>query len=412
QQQQARPRRGTNAARYVPGVGFISDDGISATSPRPSPGVTATFKGPTSGAPSTSGAVTSAAASPAGRITPGSLSVQTAPTGKQTVLTASPGMGESPQQQQQQQLDKESLQQLQSTLGTMTVDAMQQELEALAHPDLVAVATSALVSRNGLMSLTNKWHVSVGNVLQTYETIASQVESFRRLCDAHDEETARLSSLLAQAAQEAQQWHEKYDRVQAELEELKASNAAKERALSEEPPAASVATAASVGAAAVPQAAPSMAMPSPGDGGMMWPDQQQQQQQAWQSFGGAQYPVANTSAAMPAGFMAAQALLPSLLASGQLPANVDYAQLMSVASRIHAAQQQQQQQQGFMGAGVPGFNVGSMLGNSSGLGMSQAQQQQASAGGAGGAGMQTVNPASSVSSSSLLSALNAGSQPF
>ncbi|KAJ1943954.1 hypothetical protein FBU59_002745, partial [Linderina macrospora] len=414
-QQQTRPRRGTNAARYVPGVGFISDDGISATSPRPSPGVTATFKGPVNGISSASSSAVAAAAatSPAGRVTPGALSVQTAVSaaGKQqpSVLTASPGVSETPQlpQHQPSRLDKESLLELQSVLSGKSVEAMQQELESLAHEDLVLVATTAMVSRNGLMNLTNKWHASVSNVLQAYETIASQVESFRRLCDSHDEDTARLSSLLAQAAQEAQQWHEKYDVVCAELKELKASysNASvdasakkEEKAASEElTPGGDVSSMAPVTPSAAaappgPQTVQSMVMPSPGDGGMLWSDQQQQQpqqqqqQQAWPSFGGAQYPAAaaaaNTSGAMPAGFMSAQTLLPGLLAAGQLHGNMDYATLMSVANRMHAAaayvqqiqqnQQSQPTQQGFVGGGANaagGFNMGSLLGNSSGFGM-------------------------------------------
>ncbi|KAJ2546675.1 hypothetical protein EV175_005511, partial [Coemansia sp. RSA 1933] len=235
-----RSRRGTNAARYVPGVGFVSDDGTHSTSPQLGSSSSTVFKA----SPPPNGVATSSAAAAAS--TRGSLGLQAsgvrasaASNGRVSPMNAAARLATPTSRSQSPlavgasvekkaatpPLDKDALLALQDELVSGPADTVEQTLSGLAHDNLVSLAAAALAEKRRLADVAQKWQGSVTSVLQTYDSIAAQIELFRGLCDAHDSETARLSSLLAQAAQEAQSWHEQYDKLSAEVDLLRVAAA-------------------------------------------------------------------------------------------------------------------------------------------------------------------------------------------
>ncbi|KAJ2578579.1 hypothetical protein GGH19_000312 [Coemansia sp. RSA 1807] len=200
-----RSRRGTNAARYVPGVGFVSDDGVSATSPQLLTS-SATFKsglrGPAAVAKSNSGRMS--------------------PMNAARLVTSRPASSLSNNGSNSGILDREQLMGVQNMLLAGPVEAMERVVSGLGHENAVALAVSALGERRRQADEAAGWHTSVSRVLQTYDAISSQLDAFRSVCESHETETSRLSSQLAQASQNALEWQERHAQVSEELARLKA----------------------------------------------------------------------------------------------------------------------------------------------------------------------------------------------
>ncbi|KAJ2715294.1 hypothetical protein H4R19_001277 [Coemansia spiralis] len=247
----SRSRRGTNAARYVPGVGFVSDDGVNATSPQliASPSLKMSPGGSATSGPIRAQATTARAAAVNGRMSPMGTARLVSPTSRPhspLVNAAAPSVAASDRRPGSSlstvapvPLDKEALASLQNTLLAGPAEAMERAVVGLGYDNLVSLTISALSERRRLTEVAATWHGSVNSVLQTYEAIASQMESFKGLCEAHDGEAARLTALLAQAAQDAQGWHDRYDRLADELRQLKASRGGPtQRDTSEQPSSA------------------------------------------------------------------------------------------------------------------------------------------------------------------------------
>ncbi|KAJ2121356.1 hypothetical protein GGH12_005142 [Coemansia sp. RSA 1822] len=201
-----RSRRGTNAARYVPGVGFVSDDGVSATSPQLLTS-SATFKA------GLRGPAAAVAKSNSGRMSP---------MGAARLVTSRPASSLSNNGSSSGVLDREQLAGVQNMLLAGPPEAMERVISGLGHENAVALAVSALNERRRQSDEAAGWHASVSRVLQTYDAISSQLDAFRNVCESHETETARLSAQLAQASQNAQEWQERHARVSEELARLKA----------------------------------------------------------------------------------------------------------------------------------------------------------------------------------------------
>ncbi|KAJ2887617.1 hypothetical protein FB639_001185 [Coemansia asiatica] len=262
----SRSRRNTNAARYVPGVGFVSDDGTNATSPQlmSSSNVSATgpgYKASVNGI-SSSGVLRSSVVSSSAAAATGSLGIQTVATRAANSERMSPMVTAtrlvSPISRSQSPLvnastssmtsnadrrsgptvaslttpilDKEALVALEATLLATPVDQLEKKLSSLAFDNLVTITSNALVQRRRIEDYSVKLYDSVAGVVNTYNELQKQVESFKLLFveSNNGEEESRLSALLAQAAQEAQSWHDKCDKLTAEVEALRISNKAKE----------------------------------------------------------------------------------------------------------------------------------------------------------------------------------------
>ncbi|KAI8319492.1 hypothetical protein GQ54DRAFT_37897 [Martensiomyces pterosporus] len=410
-----RARRGTNAARYVPGVGFISDDGVSATSPQPVPNVTATFKGSSNGmAGSPVGSLpiqTSGTVGPRvsnGRLSPLSPAAVASPASRaqspagalaSSAATTGAAGGKNPGEAA---LDNAALAALKSDLTERAEkERIEQTLDGLAHKNLVVLAAAALREKSMMSRAAMEWYLSLNKLLRSYDEIEPEVQALRDLCNKHDEEIARLSSLLAQAAQEAQRWHESYDKLSEDMAALhvsKAAASAAEKASESNPAGASESNGSDTGNepkdapttsahAAVPSSQPNMwsigearqqqrqrqsidAQSWVGFGGQ----QQQQQQQLPVGFGSGNNLAAALSAQyggggfgqfpgmMPGGgnlatsFMHSPAFAAAAAAAAQLQGSMDPASLMLFAgSQMSAApnaasqipQQQQQQLPGF-----------------------------------------------------------------
>ncbi|KAJ2850707.1 hypothetical protein IWW36_001676 [Coemansia brasiliensis] len=199
-----RPRRGTNAARYVPGVGFVSEDGMSATSPQllTSSG---TFKG--------AGGLRNAMAS--GRMSPMNAAARLAASRPHSPLVSGrPGSAQSGAAI----LDREQLQSLQTGLLTGPIEAMERVISGLSHENAVALAQLAMSERRRLQEDVTGWHASVSSVLHAYDAISTQLGAFKQLCETRDAEVARLSSMLAQATRDAQLWRDRFDQLAAQVQ--------------------------------------------------------------------------------------------------------------------------------------------------------------------------------------------------
>ncbi|KAJ2035600.1 hypothetical protein H4S03_004206 [Coemansia sp. S3946] len=225
----ARSRRGTNAARYVPGVGFVSDDGVSATSPQLVASATSTAAGALRAVPP--GSV--ARAPPAsGRMSPMNTVRMASPAPRsQSPLVMSGGPTTSamlPAGGDRRTLDKDALAKLQASLSLGPAENIERTLSGLTHDSLVALASTAIIERRRTMDSAVEWNKAVDKVLSTYDMIAGQIVSLKTLCESHDSETERLGTLLAQSAQEARKWQEQCVRLSAEVEALKAQNTGKE----------------------------------------------------------------------------------------------------------------------------------------------------------------------------------------
>ncbi|KAJ2351368.1 hypothetical protein IWW50_004704, partial [Coemansia erecta] len=290
-----RSRRGTNAARYVPGVGFVSDDGVSATSPQllSSSG---TFKAGLRGtAVKASGRMSPMGAARLGTSRPQSPLVTAGRPVSALSGTANSNSGSNPALSGNTNsnlaqsgntnsnlavLDAEQLANVQSMLLSGPAEAMEHIVSGLAHENVVSLAMAALSERRRVADEAAGWHASVSSVLQTYDAISAQLDAFRGLCEAHDAEAARLTSLLSQAAQSAQEWHERHDHVAEELRQLKARSGAGDA----------------------------------GDAKDAWPSQQQQQQQM-SMFGGAQFGF-QYPGGVPASFMGNPSFAAPMMFSG------------------------------------------------------------------------------------------------
>ncbi|KAJ1872542.1 hypothetical protein LPJ55_003000 [Coemansia sp. RSA 990] len=194
-----RPRRSTNAARYVPGVGFVSEDGTSATSPQLLTN-SGTFKG--------AGGLRNAMAS--GRMSPMNAAARLAASRPHSPLVSGrPGSAQSGTAA----LDREQLQALQTGLLTGPTEAMERVISGLSHENAVALAQLALSERRRLQEDVAGWHASVSSVLQAYDAISTQLGAFKQLCETRDAEVARLAGLLNQATRDAQLWRDRFDQL-------------------------------------------------------------------------------------------------------------------------------------------------------------------------------------------------------
>ncbi|KAJ2014789.1 hypothetical protein GGI14_004649 [Coemansia sp. S680] len=211
----ARSRRGTNAARYVPGVGFVSDDGVSATSPQLVASATSTAVGALRAVP------------PGGRMSPMSTVRMASPAPRSQsplVMSGGPTSAILPAGGDRRTLDKDALAKLQASLSLGPAENIERTLSGLTHDSLVALASTAIIERRRTMDSAVEWNKAVDKVLSTYDMIAGQIVSLKTLCESHDSETERLGTLLAQSAQEARKWQEQCVRLSAEVEALKAQN--------------------------------------------------------------------------------------------------------------------------------------------------------------------------------------------
>ncbi|KAJ2861748.1 hypothetical protein GGH94_004708 [Coemansia aciculifera] len=350
----ARSRRGTNAARYVPGVGFVSDDGVSATSPQLVASATSTAGGTLRGVQPGSVARAPAAS---GRMSPMS-----------TVRMASPAprsqsplvMGSGPSTQpagDRRALDKDALAKLQASLCLGPAEDIERALSGLAHDSLVTLASTAIIERRRTVDSAVEWNKAVDKVLSTYDLIAGQIGSLKTLCESHDSETERLETLLAQSTQEARKWQEQCVRLSAEVEALKAQKSGETEHQAN---------------------------------GNLWSvgEQQQQQQQQqhvesnpWASSGyyGQTYPASNAF-----GHFAPGLVPPPPPPGGYMASASSYAAAVAAIQAQALAQQQQQQQQQ-----MPSH-------------LTQQGQQQS----------MPLSGSTDTSASSLLTALNARSQAF
>ncbi|KAJ2856642.1 hypothetical protein GGI22_003753, partial [Coemansia erecta] len=411
----ARSRRGTNAARYVPGVGFVSDDGTNSTSPQLGSSSNAgVFKSPATGVVGSAatrgslglqaGSVRGSSSSISnGRISPMNAARLATPTSRSqsplaTSITSAAlgGAIDRKPSSVAPPLDGEALAALQDSLVSEPQEAMERTLSSLPYENLVSLAVTALSEKRRLVDVAMQWQGSVTSVLQTYDNIAAQIELFKGLCDAHDSETARLSSLLAQAAQEAQSWHEQYDKLSAEIDSLRVAASGKnEDANDKQQPSSDGAEKASQepGGSMANMWAPMVgSQPSwPGFAG-------QQQQMMMFGSGGAAYgqlpgmpPHAIAAATAGGGNVPASAMNHPLFAAATM-ASMDPASLMMLTG------------------GSSQMPMGMMGGTSaSSSGMAANTQNAASSILTTSA---STTPAASATSASLLTSLNARSQPL
>ncbi|KAJ1800284.1 hypothetical protein LPJ59_001207 [Coemansia sp. RSA 2399] len=412
-----RSRRGTNAARYVPGVGFVSDDGTNSTSPQlGSSSNSNVFKPPATGvvgSAATRGSLGLQAGSVRGssnsisngRISPMNAARLATPTSRsQSPLATgmtSAALGVAPNRKPSSvtpPLDGEALAALQDSLVSGPQEAVERTLSGLPYENLVSLAVTALSEKRRLVDVAMQWQGSVTNVLQTYDNIAEQIELFKGLCDAHDSETARLSSLLAQAAQEAQSWHEQYDKLSAEVDSLRVAASGKNEDVNDKQQHSGD------GAEKVSQVTSgSMAnMWAPMGSQASWAGfagQQQQQQMMFGSGGAAygQFPrmpphaIAAAATAGGGGNVPASAMNHPLFAAATM-ASMDPASLMMLT-----------------GGGSSQMAMGMMGGANASGGMAANTQNAAPSILTTSA---STTPAASAASASLLTSLNAGSHPL
>ncbi|KAJ2082710.1 hypothetical protein H4R24_001378 [Coemansia sp. RSA 988] len=423
----ARSRRGTNAARYVPGVGFVSDDGVSATSPqlisssasfKPSLGVqTSTARSVTNGRMSPMSAAR--LASPASR--PHSPLVTAA-------TIAGGGSGASCERRPAsslssstapQSLDKDYLAQLHTIFTTGSQEAMERAVAGLTHENLASFALSALNDRRMLIGFVEKMQSSVDRMLDNYDQISSKLESFNMSFDSQANDSVRLTALLAQTAQEAEAWHDKYNRLVEQQASLKSGGAPESGPSAD--PAGSVplvpknaAVASSVAAAAgvwAPTEGPQQSQPLPIPRDLLgWINPGQQQlPMGYASAAGVQYGAAagfgqfagmmpHVSGAIPTSFLGN----PSFAAAAA-HGTLDPTSLMMLAG----SQTSQQQGMGGLSLGMPSnAHAAITAAESARSGHSLLEDV------AGPLSASSRSSLSAPASASLLTALNAGSQPF
>ncbi|KAJ1730210.1 hypothetical protein LPJ61_003135 [Coemansia biformis] len=402
----ARSRRGTNAARYVPGVGFVSDDGVNATSPQliASPSLKMSPNGSTVSGPARAPVATARSATN-GRMSPLSAARLVSPASRPhspLVNATAPSVAGSDRRPASSlssaaaaPLDKEALAGLQGALLAGPPEAMERAVSGLAYDNLVSLTLSALTERRRLADVAAKWHGAVNSVLQTYDAIASQMESFKNLCEAQDGEAARLTALLAQAAQDAQGWHERYDQLADELHRLESGRGNSADPEKREQPTGSRSGPANESASPATQALP---LDLPGWGGLGQQPQQQQQQfpLGFGSALGTQY---------GGGFVRFPGIVPhtSGAAAARFMNNSSFAAAHSAADSLirfpttQAQHHQHQQQLAGLMMGMP------VVGSAADLAASRALD---------GSGQLAAPTAPAPTSSSLLTALNAASQPL
>ncbi|KAJ1887253.1 hypothetical protein LPJ66_009214, partial [Kickxella alabastrina] len=249
-----RSRRNTNAARYVPGVGFVSDDGVNTTSPQMvTSNINSSFRGsangtPVSTVPATAALRSSAAASTLGIQTSsarGSANGHMSPMNAAARLVSPASRPQSPlvisstsasvvaasdKRPAVPVLDKESLAALQSVLITVPQDQLEKKLSGLAYENLVTLTAGSVIERRKIQDKAVQMYKSVSSVMDSYEDLQTQVVSFKSLYEDNNGETMRLSSLLAQAAQEAQGWRDQCEQLQNEVAVLRLSKKTAEAA--------------------------------------------------------------------------------------------------------------------------------------------------------------------------------------
>ncbi|KAJ2802224.1 hypothetical protein H4R20_003360, partial [Coemansia guatemalensis] len=436
----ARSRRGTNAARYVPGVGFVSDDGVSATSPQLISS-SASFKPPLGVQTSTARSVTN------GRMSPMSAARLASPASRphSPLVTAASiaGGGSSVAGSERrpasslslstapQPLDKEALAQLQTIFLTGSQEAMERAISGLAHEHLASFALSALNDRRMLIGFVEKMQTSVDRMLDSYDQISAKLKSFNESFTSQVNDSVRLRALLTQTAQEAQAWQDKYNSLVEQQGSLKSAASARESvggssneavapvgSVPSDPKNATVASSGAAPNAGVwaPSEAPQHSQPLPIPRDLLgWMNLGQQNPMGYGSAAaasGVQYGAA-------AGFGQFAGMMPH--ASGAIPTSflgnpsfaaaaahgtLDPTSLMMLTGSQTSQQQQQQ------GLGMGGLSLGMS---------STAHAAIASADGSRPAlpedvgGPLSASSGSSLSapaSASLLTALNAGSQPF
>ncbi|KAJ2610895.1 hypothetical protein H4S08_003420 [Coemansia sp. RSA 1365] len=432
----ARSRRGTNAARYVPGVGFVSDDGVSTTSPQLISS-SASFKPPLGVQTSTVRNVTN------GRMSPMSAARLVSPASRPhsplvTAVSIAGGGSVASSERRPvsslsssavpQPLDKETLAQLHTIFSTGSQEAMERAMGGLAHEHLASFALSALNDRRMLIGFVERMQTSVDRMMDNYDQISSKLASFNESFTSQVNETVRLTALLTQAAQEAQTWRDKYNRLveqQGPLESGGISESVVGSTTDAVGPVGSVsldsknATAASSAIAAgvwAPGEGPQQNQPPPVPRDLL----------GWMSLGQQQHPIGYGSAAAGVqygantGFGQFAGMMPHV--SGAVPTSflgnpsfaaaaahggLDPASLMMLAG----SQGSQQQQQGLV-MGMGGLSLGMS---------STAHPAMCSTDGSRPALLEDVGGPLSASSesslsaptsASLLTALNAGSQPF
>ncbi|KAJ2905379.1 hypothetical protein GGI21_004178, partial [Coemansia aciculifera] len=419
-----RSRRGTNAARYVPGVGFVSEDGVNATSPQlvasasnaaaavaaaqaaggslPSSSSTGALRGVQSGSvvrtPATSG-----------RMSPMSSVVRMSSPGPRS---QSPLVMSATTAGDRRLLDKDQLSKLQASLSAGPTENIERSLVGLAHDSLVSLAAAAIIERRRTVDSAVEWNKAVDKVLSTYDLIAGQIGSLKSLCESHDLETARLEELLRQSTQESMKWQEHCCRLSSELEALKLGGGGPSQSQSQsQPPRVSLA--ASSAAAPPPPPPPGSSDPSSlamGNGSSsMWSMSEQapvsmnmaavDPTSPWGSltansvFGNHQQQSAGGYYGQQQSFAGGHGLLPpGGSGGGYMTSASSYAAAVAAIQAQAIAQQQHQQQQ----------QQRSMF--------AAADQQQPMSGG-GDLSLAAVGGGSS-NSSSLLTALNARSQAF
>ncbi|KAJ2000469.1 hypothetical protein H4R26_004605 [Coemansia thaxteri] len=375
----ARSRRGTNAARYVPGVGFVSDDGVSTTSPQLAAAAATTTSAAAVSAVSgalrgvQAGSVAARTTTANGRMSPLSAARLVSPVSRpqSPLVTAAAG--------ERRALDKDALSRLQAALASGPVDVIERTVAGLPHESLAALATSAIVESRRSADAAVEWNKAVDKVLLTYDLIAAQIGSLKTLCETHDSEAERLSAQLLQATQEAQHWRDHCERLCAEVDALKLEAAAT-----------------SMGENTAAQAAaPSSSWLGAGAGSAAAFGQQQQQQQPPLGFFQQQPQQPFASAAYSQQQQQQFASMMHHHPAGFMPAASSYAAAVAAIQAQALAQQQQppQQQQQFA----------SLMHAGSGRGSGTPPSSSSMAAGA---------TATAASSASLLTALNARSQAF
>ncbi|KAJ2672645.1 hypothetical protein GGI25_005016 [Coemansia spiralis] len=478
-----RPRRGTNAARYVPGVGFVSDDGVNATSPqlvsnssagfKPSANVVTGSAGVAQSARSTlgiqPGSVRASSASISnGRMSPMSVARLASPISRSqsplvgvasgtSATSSATGAGLGPGVAVDRKassaaalaLDKEALMSLQESLVSGSPEMVEKTLSGLAYDNLVSLTIAAISDKRRLVDVAAKWQGSVNSVLQTYDMIASQIELFKGLCEAHDSETARLSSLLAQAAQEAQNWHEQYDKLSAEVESLRIANRARDNKGDSTGHANSKNTNGAEtngGGPRRPSVEQDATIGSPLTGRSAAPASMPLESKANDTLGGTPGGMGGSQYGNGAGFGQFPGMMPhgaagnipaslmnhpsfaaaaAVTTAGQMPLNMDPASLLmltgsqmgqgvsgATSQTLSPSQHQMLMQQPLAGLmNMGGLNLG-MLGNATSSNSATAATSHGGISGGGSSAMTAGAASSGATSSSLLTALNAGSQPF
>ncbi|KAJ1667908.1 hypothetical protein GGF38_002733, partial [Coemansia sp. RSA 25] len=405
----ARSRRGTNAARYVPGVGFVSEDGVNATSPQLVASATSAAAAVAAAAAAAGGGGSSPAGALRG-VQAGSVVRAPVASGRMSPMSSVVRMGSpAPRSQSplvmsatttasdRRPLDKDALSRLQASLSAGPTENIERSLTGLAHDNLVSLATTAIIERRRTVDSAVEWNKAVDKVLHTYDLIAAQIGSLKTLCESHDSETARLEELLKQSTQESMKWQEHCCRLSAELEALKLGGGDPRVSAASVPGSADPSSLAAVanGSMWSMSEQPSMSVvessPWAAATSSIFGSQQQssgyysqQQQQQQQSYAGASNVFGHFSGGGGGGGTAAA---PNLLPPGGYMASASsYAAAVAAIQAQALAQHQQQQQQ----QRQPMFADQQPLGNDS----------SAALGNAGN------------SASSLLTALNARSQAF